>query len=100
MGWVILGRALLHIPSLNVFHVVLCFQAMRTSWHIERVMALTPPTGGRVQVHGTGNTLHFTHLAWSLKFTSLYEMTNISVLMTYGCDGGTGASIQFLITVR
>lgn len=31
------------------------FQAMRISWCTKRVMALTPPTGDRVQVHGNGS---------------------------------------------
>lgn len=28
------------------------FQVMRISWSTKRVMALTPPTGNRVQAHG------------------------------------------------
>lgn len=31
---------------------------MRISWYTERVMALTPPTVGRVQAHGNGVTKH------------------------------------------
>lgn len=28
---------------------------MRISWSTERAMALTPPTGARVQAHGNGS---------------------------------------------
>lgn len=38
----------------TVLHFTLRFQGMRISWHTERVMALTPPTGDRVQAHGNG----------------------------------------------
>lgn len=41
----------------TVFHIILCFQGMRISWHTERAMALTPPTGERVQAHGNGTIL-------------------------------------------
>lgn len=40
-------------------HIVWCLKAMRTSWHTERVMALTPPTERKVQAHGTVTMLHF-----------------------------------------
>lgn len=38
----------------TVLYFTLGFQVMRISWHTERAMALTPPTGDRVQAHGNG----------------------------------------------